>query len=95
MDDDDDTLRSALRDIDLAAELVAAHRPRRKLLRKVFARCAVALFLHETAKDGVSVLMIRRADREGDPWSGHMAFPGGRRDPVRRGPGGHRDARDA
>jgi 8-oxo-dGTP pyrophosphatase MutT (NUDIX family) len=25
--------------------------------------------------------MIRRATREGDPWSGHMAFPGGRRDP--------------
>ena len=22
--------------------------------------------------------MIKRADREGDPWSGHMAFPGGR-----------------
>ena len=26
----------------------------------------------------ISVLMIRRAEREGDPWSGHMAFPGGR-----------------
>ena len=25
--------------------------------------------------------MIRRATRAGDPWSGHMAFPGGRRDP--------------
>jgi 8-oxo-dGTP pyrophosphatase MutT (NUDIX family) len=24
--------------------------------------------------------MIRRAEREGDPWSGHMAFPGGRKD---------------
>ena len=24
--------------------------------------------------------MIKRADREGDPWSGHMAFPGGRMD---------------
>ena len=24
--------------------------------------------------------MIKRADREGDPWSGHMAFPGGRRE---------------
>ena len=27
------------------------------------------------------MLMIRRAVREGDPWSGHMGFPGGRRDP--------------
>ena len=28
-----------------------------------------------------SVLVIRRAHREGDPWSGHMALPGGRREP--------------
>jgi 8-oxo-dGTP pyrophosphatase MutT (NUDIX family) len=32
--------------------------------------------------DGVpEVLFIGRARREGDPWSGHMAFPGGRIDP--------------
>jgi 8-oxo-dGTP pyrophosphatase MutT (NUDIX family) len=28
-----------------------------------------------------AVLLIRRAERAGDPWSGHMALPGGRRDP--------------
>jgi 8-oxo-dGTP pyrophosphatase MutT (NUDIX family) len=28
-----------------------------------------------------SILLIRRADRSGDPWSGHMALPGGRREP--------------
>jgi 8-oxo-dGTP pyrophosphatase MutT (NUDIX family) len=27
-----------------------------------------------------AVLLIRRADRPGDPWSGHMALPGGRRE---------------
>jgi len=27
----------------------------------------------------MSVLLIRRATREGDPWSGHMSFPGGRK----------------
>lgn len=27
------------------------------------------------------MLVIRRAHREGDPWSGHMALPGGRREP--------------
>jgi 8-oxo-dGTP pyrophosphatase MutT (NUDIX family) len=27
-----------------------------------------------------AVLFIRRAERTGDPWSGHMALPGGRRD---------------
>jgi 8-oxo-dGTP pyrophosphatase MutT (NUDIX family) len=26
-------------------------------------------------------LLIRRAERLGDPWSGHMALPGGRREP--------------
>ena len=29
-----------------------------------------------------AVLLIRRADRIGDPWSGHMALPGGRREEV-------------
>jgi 8-oxo-dGTP pyrophosphatase MutT (NUDIX family) len=29
---------------------------------------------------GPSVLFIERAKRQGDPWSGHMAFPGGRMD---------------
>lgn len=28
------------------------------------------------------LLLIRRADREGDPWSGHFAFPGGHREPA-------------
>jgi 8-oxo-dGTP pyrophosphatase MutT (NUDIX family) len=31
-----------------------------------------------------SVLLIRRAEREQDPWSGHWSFPGGRRDPGDR-----------
>jgi 8-oxo-dGTP pyrophosphatase MutT (NUDIX family) len=28
-----------------------------------------------------SILLIRRSEREDDPWSGHWSFPGGRRDP--------------
>ena len=28
-----------------------------------------------------TLLMIRRAEKNGDPWSGHMAFPGGRYEP--------------
>ncbi len=36
---------------------------------------AVAVIL---VPDPDAVLLIRRADREGDRWSGHMAFPGGR-----------------
>lgn len=30
---------------------------------------------------GTEVLLIRRQERPEDPWSGHMAFPGGRHDP--------------
>lgn len=43
-------------------------------------RAAVAIILREGV-DATEMLMIRRAVREGDPWSGHMGFPGGRRDP--------------
>ena len=31
---------------------------------------------------GPDVLFIERAEKEGDPWSGQMAFPGGHKDPV-------------
>lgn len=31
--------------------------------------------------DGPEMLFIERATRDGDPWSGHMAFPGGRTEP--------------
>ena len=41
---------------------------------------AVAMVLREVA-GGPEVLFIERAHRDGDPWSGHMAFPGGRIDP--------------
>jgi 8-oxo-dGTP pyrophosphatase MutT (NUDIX family) len=44
---------------------------------------AVALCLRGLA-GAVEVLFIERARREGDPWSGHMAFPGGRVDPGDR-----------
>ena len=40
---------------------------------------AVAIII---APDPGSILLIRRAERDGDPWSGQMALPGGRRDPV-------------
>jgi 8-oxo-dGTP pyrophosphatase MutT (NUDIX family) len=33
-----------------------------------------------------SILVIRRAEREGDSWSGHWSFPGGWRDPADRDP---------
>lgn len=45
---------------------------------------AVALVLRPVEGD-LEALFIRRADYEGDPWSGDLAFPGGRIDPGDRG----------
>ncbi len=41
-------------------------------------RAAVALIV---VPDPEAFLLIRRAERAGDPWSGHLALPGGRRHP--------------
>ena len=46
-------------------------------------QAAVALILRERLRSGgtvTDVLFIRRAEKQGDPWSGHMAFPGGHKD---------------
>ena len=66
--------------LQLAESGLATHRPGRKWLKGLRKRAAVALVLQ--LHDGeLCVLMIRRAEREGDPWSGQMAFPGGRMEP--------------
>jgi 8-oxo-dGTP pyrophosphatase MutT (NUDIX family) len=41
---------------------------------------AIALILLEL-EASLELLLIERATRVGDPWSGHMALPGGHRDP--------------
>jgi 8-oxo-dGTP pyrophosphatase MutT (NUDIX family) len=38
---------------------------------------AVAILLR--ARDELELLLIKRAEHEADPWSGHVALPGGRR----------------
>ena len=64
--------------IQLQHELV--HHPPRRAARTPAAReAAVALLLRP--RDALEVLLIKRSVRESDPWSGHMALPGGRRDP--------------
>jgi 8-oxo-dGTP pyrophosphatase MutT (NUDIX family) len=64
-------------------QTLARHNPGRKLVRPLLKRSAVALILRQQ-EGPVELLMIKRADRAGDPWSGHMAFPGGRMDPTDR-----------
>jgi ADP-ribose pyrophosphatase YjhB (NUDIX family) len=49
-------------------------------------RASVALVLREGGERGSEILFIERAEKEGDPWSGHMAFPGGRVDLPRESP---------
>ena len=66
--------------LQLIEPRLSGHSPNRKWLRRWMKRSAVAMILQ--VREGEShILMIKRAEREGDPWSGHMAFPGGRMDP--------------
>jgi 8-oxo-dGTP pyrophosphatase MutT (NUDIX family) len=44
------------------------------------ARCAAVAAVLRRGSGGAEVLLIRRAEHERDPWSGHMALPGGHRD---------------
>ena len=46
---------------------------------------AVAAVVRD-GRRGAELLFIRRAEHPGDPWSGHMAFPGGRVEPSDGGP---------
>lgn len=58
-------------------ERLAQHRPRADSGGGSLIWAAVAVLI---APDPDSLLLIRRADRADDPWSGHMALPGGRQD---------------
>lgn len=66
--------------MEQARERLRHFRGRRKWWRAIARRSAVALPLR-AGSDGLEVLMIERAHRAGDRWSGHMAFPGGMVDP--------------
>lgn len=63
-------VRAALRDVRPRAATAPGAQP-----------AAVSLVLVEGAQ-GVELLLIRRAERAGDPWSGQVALPGGRQDPA-------------
>ena len=55
-------------------------RPPHMLTDAVSAWAAVALILRQ-GRGGIELLFIERAHRSGDPWSGQIAFPGGRSAP--------------
>lgn len=41
-------------------------------------RAAVVAVLRKREPVGLELLLIKRAEQDGDPWSGHVALPGGR-----------------
>lgn len=60
---------------------VSRLRPHKIPFRRRLVRASVALILRQSEDGGKELLFIQRATREGDPWSGDMAFPGGRLQP--------------
>jgi 8-oxo-dGTP pyrophosphatase MutT (NUDIX family) len=63
--------------LDDLRRALATHEPHLLDARK---RAAVAVVVHDAPR-GPELLFIERARHPGDPWSGQMAFPGGRVDP--------------
>lgn len=59
---------------------IANHVPQKYAPNTTTRQAAVAIVVHEDSGH-CQVMFIKRAEVEGDPWSGHMAFPGGHRDP--------------
>lgn len=69
-------------DVDLVRAALARGPTNELSGERVKRRAAVAAVLRPIPRSagGLEVLFIKRTEREGDPWSGHMAFPGGRHD---------------
>jgi 8-oxo-dGTP pyrophosphatase MutT (NUDIX family) len=57
---------------------LASHAPVEAEEEEGVRKAAVALIFRLGENDAVELLFIKRAEYEGDPWSGQIAFPGGR-----------------
>ena len=64
----------------LKEQLLALEAERGPFMEEVGDRAQAAVSVVLRAGDDWEVLLIKRAEAEGDPWSGQMALPGGRRD---------------
>lgn len=67
--------------LEKIAETLRAHRPGTEPSAKATRRAAVAMILSKGESGALETLFIKRAEHPQDPWSGHMAFPGGHQDP--------------
>ncbi len=66
--------------VEAIRSALATHQPMHGRLTTDRSCAAVAMIL-AGAEDNPEMCVIRRAEKPGDPWSSHMAFPGGRFSP--------------
>jgi len=62
---------------------LASHQAEEFSVKETTRQAAVAVILRadlDAGADGTEILFIKRAEKPGDPWSGHMAFPGGHKE---------------
>jgi 8-oxo-dGTP pyrophosphatase MutT (NUDIX family) len=71
-------------DVARLARRLAEHGGRTMESDGIARYAAIALVLRPSDIGEPELLMIKRAELEGDPWSGHIACPGGRMDPGDR-----------
>ena len=71
---------AARKKLEAVEQALRRHEPLRVSLDGEPSRAAVAMVLEPRADD-LHLFFIHRAEHDADPWSGHMAFPGGRKDP--------------
>jgi 8-oxo-dGTP pyrophosphatase MutT (NUDIX family) len=66
------------------SDVLAGLRPRQVTAAPDQREAAVAVVLTPGAAGALELLLIKRAEHPGDPWSGQIALPGGRRDATDR-----------
>lgn len=65
-------------------EALAGHAPHTAPSLRSERNAAVAMILREGPQGDLETLFMERAKAPGDPWSGQMSFPGGRKEPGDR-----------
>jgi 8-oxo-dGTP pyrophosphatase MutT (NUDIX family) len=69
--------------LNFIRQRLTSHLPETFEPRETTRQAAVAVILREALdrEAATDILFIKRAEKPGDPWSGHMAFPGGHLEP--------------
>ena len=68
--------------VDYIKDRLASHEPETFEPLSDTRQAAVAVILRQALdrENATDILFIKRAEKPGDPWSGHMAFPGGHKE---------------